>query len=202
MQLRSAGKLLEQWRFWRPALLFLIFKWSLSVKLLAAAKGRCQACLGLLWMCLKIRTGDLLLKDLGAQHWIGGGDGCSFALADTSENLDTYQYLLSLRSTSPIFNCRYWNPEYLPLLGTWEKKLKKQLFCPGGNIPWVKTFAEKDCGLLRKPASFKKYRYIIASLMSYTHGCCRDNSSCLHSLQEQCRSFRHSSFQGLFLKDF
>lgn len=78
MQLRSAGKLLEQGRFGRPALLFLIFKWSVSVKLLAAAQGRCQACLGLLWTCLKIRAkaGDLLLKDLGAQLWVGRGDGC------------------------------------------------------------------------------------------------------------------------------
>lgn len=46
MQLRSVGKLLEQGRFWRPALLFLIFKWSRSVKPLQQLKEDVRLALG------------------------------------------------------------------------------------------------------------------------------------------------------------
>lgn len=40
---------------------------------------------------------DLELKNLGTQQWIGTeGDGWVFALVDISENLNTYQNLLTL----------------------------------------------------------------------------------------------------------
>lgn len=92
MQLRSVGKLLEQWRFRRPALLFFISKWSRSVQLLQQLKEDVRLALAFVNVLkIRARADDLLLKDLGAQHWMGG-DGWSFVLSDTAENLRIYQY--------------------------------------------------------------------------------------------------------------